>query len=244
LGHAPGPRQRSRGLSDLVVRCGPYRVGRTESADYAELLQVVALLLRTDYINNSGASVGSGSGPPKTDVVQRWPRGGPGLGRALGWRELFLVFRSDGVVVPTWSVRTEGSERGRLCVALVYRPLAFGPAIRVVDVGLGRVGLFAAVMRRPTGPPRSITTVRERVGLFADGICRQTGPPRARSRALGTRVGLNVNETSKTPPTAGPERFWRCGLDAGRFERHTDVETAPDRSALVVRGVSPLTYEG
>src|SRR5262249_1628814 len=56
--------------------------------------------------------------------------------------------------VPTWSVRTEGSERGRLLVVLARRPQGLGPAIRVVSPPSPRVGLSADGIRRQTGPRR------------------------------------------------------------------------------------------
>jgi hypothetical protein len=43
--------------------------------DYAELLPFFTLLSLIDHLNNSWRRVETGSGPPKTDVAPRWPRG-------------------------------------------------------------------------------------------------------------------------------------------------------------------------
>jgi hypothetical protein len=114
-------------------------VGRTESADYAESLQLAALLLLTDYINNSGSQVGTGSGPPKTAVAKRWPWGRPDLLRAPGRRVCL------GVPCRRWSgcqrgpFAPRGVKRGWLCLALARRPPGLGSAIRVVSVDGGRI---------------------------------------------------------------------------------------------------------
>jgi hypothetical protein len=80
--------------------------------DYAESLQPVTLSLRIDHINNSFAPVGTGSGPPKTDVVERWSWGVPGLWQALGRRVCLGVPLGRALGCGVWSVGTEGSERG------------------------------------------------------------------------------------------------------------------------------------
>ena len=163
------------------------------------MLQLDAYLSQADHPNNSERLFGTGSGPPKTDVVERWSRGGPGLWRAHGWRDLLLAFRSDGVVVPAWSVGTEGSERGRLCWAVACRPLAFGPAIRVVHVALGG-----------GGPVRRDGVALKRPTRVVGGTSSARGPVCRDGVALKRPTPLRIRDDE----------------DAGRFERHIDVENA------------------
>ena len=153
-----------------------------------------------------------GSGPPKTGVVGRWSRGGPGLLRVLGRRDLFLAFRSDGVVVPAWSVGTEGSERGRLCVALVCRPLALGSAIRAVWVdGRGIRGVWCPYVGHQT-PQTSRIEVR--------GVSGSNMEPRATQTSVREmRVGSNVIWTSKPSWTGRPSWSVSSGPSYARGTR-------------------------
>jgi hypothetical protein len=127
---------------------------RTESVDDAVLLPAQPhQLLRTSVMLSLGRVADAwdwrralrGRGAWRGVVTSAW------VARSLGRSAQALVW------VPAWSVGTEGSERGRLLVALARRPPALGQAIRVVP-GLRpaevRVGWNVTRTSKPTRSPR------------------------------------------------------------------------------------------
>jgi hypothetical protein len=203
LGHAPGPLTRSRG--SLILDGRPSLLDRSGgNVDCAELLQSFTLLLLIDDINNSwGLWSGRVTDRPR---LTSWSAGrGTDLVGASAWGAL-LFGRSAQAVdgVPAWSVGTEGSERGRLCVALAGRPLAAGVAIRVVSSGrLGRSGASGGELfttKRPGSAGASS-------GSFSTSIRRSKRP---RSREARPRHGIRANSPARSgsisPRYAGRRR--------------------------------------
>ncbi len=147
----------------LVVSRGPYRVGRRnwsipQSRCTPEHCCCRSITQQLPDICH--ACLGRLADRPR---LTSWGAGrGAGLAccERLGSATCWWRSAQTVVVVPAWSVLTEGRERGRLCVALlVVRPVP------------GRVGLFAAGMRRCTGPPGLWRAPGLRVGPSAAGAC-------------------------------------------------------------------------
>ena len=200
-------------------------MGWTESADYAELSQLDAHLLQIDHINNSGASAsGTGSGPPETAVVERWPRGVPGLLRAAGVARLFGRSVQTLVWAPAWSVLTEGSERGQVVLG-VGRSSAgvwgwrFALSM-AASGGWARLGPLYVPEQAHLGPATAYLKGWARLRPLY--VPEQAHPPRARSRGTKyeIRVGWNVAWTSKTPRTARPSWSVASGPSHARGRRH------------------------
>ena len=136
----------------------------------------------------------------------RWPRGGRGLERASGWRDLLLVFRSGagrcaGVVCCSpREVSGAGSS-----VALACRPLAFWLAIRVVRVD-GRGSVSSGV---PMWDPRRPRPSARGPGRFERHMDVEADPAGRRWVRVGssTLIVLKVTRTAAT---------W-CGASGGEL---------------------------
>jgi hypothetical protein len=153
-------------------------------------------------------------------------------GGASAW-----AFRADaGLGGGRGLFRTEGSERGWLCLALAGRPLAPGPAIRVVyERRWGGVGLFAADLRLATGPPGPSPAPRETWACLRP-ICVRLQAHPGRRRHLARRGPVCGRHGSPNRPTP---RATLCARDPGRLTPHMHGSGDPDHAGRLVVNYSP-----